>query len=314
MSGAAFVRRLALRYVERAATPILFHRTDAKAASNILIQRRFVLTPSEASDVESNLTPGTYFLSTGRAPINAFTRNHSWGVIFVLDGNALSHKYKIKPIDYWKYGPKSSETEDRILSNGPYLPLKYVMEIRVYGLHNEEAVPLLRLAKKEKIPIRFFETLLRAALGKKDYKLDLKGPFKSAKGFTPYGVIALKPYVMLLSLPSDKLRIILSKYSKQIGHLWDEPYSETRDRQISAMKRSDAGRLVSLVQKLKDADSFNMYFSDAQASISVDMRNARSASHRDRENLDQLVSYMRLHKLANTKALLKALIAKAKTL
>ena len=57
--------------------------------------------------------------------------------MFVIDGNWLNRHYKTKAIDYWERswqhsnGTRTSESEDRVFSKTPEIPINGVIAVHV---------------------------------------------------------------------------------------------------------------------------------------------------------------------------------------
>ena len=56
------------------ATPVVFHITNQGRAAAILLSDRFELKPSDGTAAEEDISRGTYYLSTTRSKLGAFTK------------------------------------------------------------------------------------------------------------------------------------------------------------------------------------------------------------------------------------------------
>jgi hypothetical protein len=122
--------------VQAGLSSILYHTTEISRAIKIVSEDRFILAASEGAKAEKEHAKQgkPFFLSCARTPTSRYIMNGGPGrAILVLDGEALGHKYKGGPVDYWgpdfrRVEPTSSEAEDRIYSSEPEIPnaTKYI--------------------------------------------------------------------------------------------------------------------------------------------------------------------------------------------
>ena len=158
-----------------AATPILYHITNNRAAASIVQNNRFELKPSDGTEAEERIQgKGSYYLSTARHKTASYTQRalSSNSVIFVLDGNALATKYKIKAVDYWANIYRDNEdmtnrdrmeAEDRVMSDSPFIKdvHKYIKEIHAFAEGTIRTAPanilaIYKFSKRHKIPTYFY--------------------------------------------------------------------------------------------------------------------------------------------------------------
>lgn len=151
---------------------VLYHWTLLPNAISILKDDRFKLTKPELyGDKE-----GYYYLSTTRSKLGGYHINRK-GVVFVLDGAALSKEHKGEPFDYYEKSERTrpsedtregDEMEDRVLSKKPAIEhaSKYIKEIHLclstnHIFTNEHYLGnvqnFIALAKKRGIPIYIYE-------------------------------------------------------------------------------------------------------------------------------------------------------------
>ena len=118
------------------ATDIVYHYTNIGPALNILKSGEFQLS-SVAGSVEQDINPKGYnfFLSTARSKGGEYHRRvGDSAVMFVLNGRWISDRYRVKPVDYWagfSNPSRNKETEDRIFSKDPTMPIAPVTSIHV---------------------------------------------------------------------------------------------------------------------------------------------------------------------------------------
>ena len=124
------------------ATDILYHYTGVTGALDILKSGEFGLSVLTGADRKHMPRGYDFFLSTTRTRTGDYHRSTgNIGVMFVLNGRAIGQRYKVVPFDYWEQswlathnrdgGYRTSESEDRILSNDPNIPIKYATEVHV---------------------------------------------------------------------------------------------------------------------------------------------------------------------------------------
>jgi hypothetical protein len=89
-------------------------------------------------------------------------------VRMTLDGNKFNHKFKSVPIDYFRRGPTMSESEDRVLTDKPYIDnatdyITYVEFFFPYGHFQDEISgkmsEILEILKLKNIPYDIYADL-----------------------------------------------------------------------------------------------------------------------------------------------------------
>ena len=124
----------------RAADDTLYHYTSFDRAVSILQGNEFKLTPSIGRDTEQKLQSGrrVFFMSTTRNKLGGYSLVQTDGVIFNLDGNNLSNKYKIVPVAFFRQrdrvgNAELDESEDRVMSYESTIPeaTSYIKSIHV---------------------------------------------------------------------------------------------------------------------------------------------------------------------------------------
>jgi len=116
-------------------TSEVYHATSTFAALEIVKQNRFKLATSVGTDHERTMQTKPYFFSVTRSKVGKYTEKMTMeGTVFVLDGQALSHTYSGKAVDYWQWGHDSYEAEDRIYSETPYIEpaSRYIKEVHTF--------------------------------------------------------------------------------------------------------------------------------------------------------------------------------------
>lgn len=175
---------------------VTYHYCSLGSIYNILKDGKIKLTMS-SNHADAYHKTNLFYLSTQRSKSNqiGYARNHRATCRIELDGYLLkTDGYQGKPIDYWgttmgkqsDIGPKASrlfgrmpittqdkkellhsqgmssnfEFEDRIFSNKPYLPLKYVK--RIDCISDNKFLPIeksiLLLAKQNNINVSFYDS------------------------------------------------------------------------------------------------------------------------------------------------------------
>ena len=122
--------------IEESLTDIVYHGTSIDSMHQILSSNRVMTSVAAGVGADAKLNKEKfYFFSTARS-INTFKEGFGiaeWSGIFVLDGRKLSQKYKGAAVDYW--GPEfdQDETEDRLVTDDPYIEnfSKYIKEVRL---------------------------------------------------------------------------------------------------------------------------------------------------------------------------------------
>ena len=121
------------------ATDVLYHYTSTHNAARVLKTGQFELSSVVGNRSEEQYAPAgyPYFFSTTRSKTGDYHRYvGSSAVMFVLNGQWLQQRYKVKPIDYWNrawlHSPdRSREAEDRVFSKNPVIPIACVTAIHV---------------------------------------------------------------------------------------------------------------------------------------------------------------------------------------
>lgn len=149
-------------FLSERATDIVYHYTGINSALDILTSGVFKLAGTAGTKTEQQYAPPgyPYFLSLSRSKVGDYHRYvGSGGVMFVLDGQWLSARYPVKPVDYWYSGKtpatlkrgewkttdpsakkamwqhskeRTREAEDRVFSKENTIPVDPVTAVHVY--------------------------------------------------------------------------------------------------------------------------------------------------------------------------------------
>jgi len=281
--------------IDEAATAIVYHYCGVSAAAKILTTGVFQLSSITGSKSEEQYAPPgyPYFLSTTRSKVGDYHRyTGSSAVMFVIDGNWLNQRYKSKPVDYWDRswqhsgGTRTSESEDRIFSKEPEIPINGVLAVHVLlkeqsEYRSPEVRTTLITAKKRGIPAYLYtdESAWRLQDTRKAVTPSaaaslLKGP--QQKGYTPS-----RPPAMYL-----------------------EPWLEL-------IYKNNKADLTPRAEKLRyDLVYYGSRYRDEDSGLSTDMSNARKPNSTDYPTAVKINDYMRKNKFPSTVALKNALVDK----
>lgn len=131
------------------ASSILFHHTYIRNLYKILDTNKFKLTFSLSGKPDrENLKDDAFYMSFSRIRWSGYNYGSGVGsVIIQVDGSKLNQRYKVEPIDYWKYGFETriksaiaDEQEDRLMYNKSSIPaIPYIQNVSI--LINKELIP-----------------------------------------------------------------------------------------------------------------------------------------------------------------------------
>lgn len=273
-----------MRYSEilsEGATSVLYHKTGVNAALDILRSGEFKLSSSIGNDVESSMAVKgmPYYLSTTRSKVGDYHRYiGDSAAMFVLDGNKISNRYKVEPVDYWErmwlHNPeRTRESEDRIYSRYNTMPIDSVI-----GLH---------VLLKEQNPVRS-ETVRQLLIAAK------------TQGIKTYLYNDERPW----RLQDTRRALKAADYASLLkGHRSDPPYMRRpfRGQGKSGYGRSHILDWIELVMKQpgqtlsKGADKirYNLqYYGDAPAQLKNDFFNAKKPGETEYPLVVKLGNYM----------------------
>jgi len=283
----------AQEFIVEGATSVLYHYTSVNAALNILQQGAFQLSSSMGTSAEQQYAPEgyNYFLSTSRVKSGDYARYvGSSGVMFVLDGNWLSQRYPVKPMDYWERawlqsdGTRTRESEDRVFSREPEISIAPVKAMHVlikeqHEYRSPQIRQLMILAKRQNIP---------------------------AYLYTDESAWRLQ----------DRRRAVTPK---QAGELLrgQEPKRTTwpartyLDRWLELIHKKNKSELSPEADKLRY--NLQYYSADGDHQLGVDLGNARKPDAGDRYQAVKIIDYMRRNRLRTPADLVDAMRDKWKT-
>lgn len=121
----------------------LYHKiSNTEHLVSILKQDKLKLTFGPAKGSDNKNGNYKFYLSTSREKVGGYARSrpehkfeaYSITAILELDGRELGYNYKMFPFDYWQMGPATSESEERIVSNKPYIEHvnRYINAIHIF--------------------------------------------------------------------------------------------------------------------------------------------------------------------------------------
>lgn len=296
--------------LDERATDIVYHYTSIHNAYKILSSGQFLLANTSGTDTESVYAPKgyPYFLSTSRSKVGDYHKHvgaSSGGVMFVLDGQWLSARYPVTPIDYWyagktpkklkkgewktlepsakrsmwQYSPdRSRETEDRVFSKKNSIPLDGVIEIHLLLKEQVDnrsrwARRILIYAKQRNIPIFLYTS-----------------------------ENAWKTQDVNKSVKPSEIKDILASNEKE-RYYFDRP---VRGVGASEYGRSGILNCIELIQKKpgqplsKSADKLRynlLYYTDTYKTLENDIHNARKPGSNEYELGVKLTDYLRKNNL-----------------
>lgn len=149
-----------LKVVTAGISDVVFHATDANKLISMFKHNELRLSSTDAKEAEKEYsdTKNTYYLSSARNMESRYVRDSD--LVIELDGKKLAQNFKGKAVDYWGYGIKGTEQEDRIMSKTPVIKnaTKYIKAVHVVTERNkdywEKLLPTLAfLSKKHKVPV-----------------------------------------------------------------------------------------------------------------------------------------------------------------
>jgi hypothetical protein len=286
-----------LRSVEEAYSGLLYHATSLRNTRSILMKDRFELKPSEGSASEERLSAGYNYMSCARTPGGStYIRNRASlnNMILVLDGNALSTRYSMRPVDYWANSTDKSvegvrtinETEERVLSKKPFIPnaTRYIVSVHgsyTAGKYNDYEYEYFQIEKHclmHRIPVYWY------ADGADMWRMRPQDRVHPQFSVGEQPRIKLTKYAVEYNLRNNDINPWLE--------LWYKPYpTSVPDRLI---------RKKYLTKKAGDRlDALS--YSDVSYHLSNDMHNAKGTSYdsvtHEREALDHLVQIMRTNRM-----------------
>ena len=180
----------------------LYHFTKTYHAAEIVKQNKFHLSMAEAAESDLAINKGKlFYLSLTRTRNNAFA-NKEHGVMFEMDGRALSSRFKLTQVDYWG-DPKYSEAEERLVSDKQTIPASpFIIAVHVNLGANDDGKYLRELiiaCKRRKISVFVYDNIKDMISMQKSRRIPLSDPRLQKKskiirgGYVPR---ARKDYVL----------------------------------------------------------------------------------------------------------------------
>ena len=283
----------ALAQLAEGATSVLYHYTSVNAAQQIMAQGQFQLSSSMGTNVEQQYAPPgyDYFLSASRVKSGDYARYvGSSGVMFVLDGDWLGRRYPVKPIDYWERawlqsdGTRTRESEDRVFSREPEIPITPVtaMHVLIKEQHEYRSPQIRRLmilAKRRGIPAWLYDD--ESAWRLQDRR----------RAVTP------------------KQASALLRGQEPQRTTW--PARTYLDRWLELIHKKNKSELSKEADRLRY--NLQYYSADGDHQLGVDLGNARKPDAGDRYQAVKIIDYMRRNRLRTPADLVDAMREKWKT-
>lgn len=289
-------------FLSLSATSVLYHLTSQTNAINILKTNEFQLKPADGTDSEEDINTG-YYLSTTRSRVGSYvTRNISnSSVLLVLDGTKFSHRYKIKPVDYWQVvdsspemRTQSDETEDRVLSKTPKIKASpYIREVHAVFSNIDQALRLKKLCIYLKIPLFFYSDTKSLTMNRrKAVQMSLKE------------LVELKHKTK----EKEKEKDVDEEEQALKRRIKEREFKDRRANPLSSWMElfKTPVALKSKLSKRALRNLNSLYYhkgypkSEAVTSLSVDLHNAKSQKYGQpsgyRESLDKLIKVFRQNK------------------
>lgn len=129
------------RLYTEGASAVLFHHTYIRNLAKILDTNKFKLTFSLSGKPDrENLKDDAFYMSFSRIRWSGYNHGSGFGsAIIQVDGSKLNQRYKVEPIDYWRYGFEdriksaiADEQEDRLMYNKSSIPaIPYIQNVSI---------------------------------------------------------------------------------------------------------------------------------------------------------------------------------------
>lgn len=269
------------------ATSNLYHYTGVRAALSIVQNGKFDLSISTGSKTEKDLSTEEYdyFLSASRTLSGDYhARERTSGVLFNLDGQWLSSRYRVKPVDYWagmwRDTSRSSESEERVFSKSPSIPIDAVTEVHVLITEDKDRPyvrKLVLLCKQREMPVFVYTNYLhwRSQARSKSLKgLELSSMLTGAAHQSSYYNRPPKG----IKMPSGEVRMrsSLADWITLIKTPVGKPLPKTAEKVLYNIR---------------------YYTRDQPKGLNIDISNARKPSSREYPLAMELIGLMQKHHL-----------------
>lgn len=307
-----------IQYLNEGLSDILYHYTHAGNIANILATNKLNTSSNLGTTADANKSKGKAFYFSTQRTKGKSGYGHGKDAVLVLDGRKLMQRYKGFPTDYWNWSTsrkdwgtqqdyinalKSSEMEDRIVSDEPYIEpaSDYIKEIHIdlnrpWYLKKSKALEIQQQAKRMGIPIYFYDNT-------NDYELQNKSKAKPVEQInTEFGDEADQPYESKSNDFYWKFKELLpyiffnTRYESEFWQLFMN-FLKSRDEQdkFDEYKKELDDRIKQVYDFYnKDGYRYWYYIEDKYRSLMSDLHNAKAS--RDpyyREFLRLLVRDMR---------------------
>lgn len=280
-----------------AATAELYHKTELYNAAKILSDGYIALTASVGTSAEQKWqkTGKFYYLSTTRSKVGDYTLKGHYleGVVLNLNGNWLNQRYETKPIDYWErsLSDRTSESEDRVYSSEPTIPLPKPVTKLITSIHILFELDKIKLSLDQDRLLRLRKLLLLAKTsGIPTYV------YKTPNDWYTQNPNKRVPIDQLIKLMSpEKPKASWSRMPKDYLKVWRELYYKNNKKELS----SEARRKVIYL--------YGFYLNDAISGLSADIHNVKSKND---PGLIKLLQIFKKLKINSPKEYIKWLEAK----
>lgn len=138
-------------YLNESLTSKVYRMEPFRNFCNTIIDNKFYTSLAYGIPTEYDLIKNkkSYYLSFMRTRSNYFSGETSimTFAMMTIDGQKFNHNFKTIPVDYWGCGPEKSESEDRIITNKPYIEnaMSYIKHVDFHfcNLYSNEEFPLI---------------------------------------------------------------------------------------------------------------------------------------------------------------------------
>jgi hypothetical protein len=284
--------------ITEGASSVLYHYTSIRPALRIMQSGQFELTSSVGNKQEERIAPAgyPYYMSTTRTKVGDYhARNMgSHAVMFVLDGDKISQRYKVKPVDYWERmwisdtsNQRTRESEDRIYSKTPTIPANSITEIHQLVMYKDEnRGPIIRnmaiLAKKNGIPIYFYDN-------ENSWLLQDKRK----------------------SIPVSKLKDELLGQMPKLTHTSSSRRISSLEQWLELIFKKKKSVLSQEANELRyNIVYYGARYPEEDQNLGIDLHNARKPNDTSRPYAEKIIQFMNKNGLKKTSDLKNAMVAK----
>lgn len=244
---------------------IVYHATKLPVALSILTDGAFKLSSVVGKGEESLAKKGRkFFMSVTRTKTGQYHQGWKDGVIFVLDGKAISANYTAGSVDYFASNTnlKRTEAEDRIYSDKSLLPIKNYIQAAHILITPETKTTGKKIVKQcISKNIKYFVYADKNAWlsldTRKSTKLDLRGRTSVDKQTSNPEITPLTGWVELIQFAnisdiSEAAKKILAEYGTGKRFIEHDLTSTLRNNgKPTEPYYSDAAKIVEFMAKRK---------------------------------------------------------------